>query len=650
MTKKYYLSVMTIALIAIIACCLVFSPTDVALGAISNDLAVSLSNPNAITSLGEKLYVADTIEEDGQQYTIIHIITPEGLNSLFTNKTLMGKTNDLAISPNGNYLYLMQMDKIIICDLTQEVITLKTLTVTNVKAIEACADAIMYAYTSGSFSYVGARHVDDFDTELKPHNFYTASIKYLAKNPLDDGQVTAYFEMSPVLYSTQLTVDDKTITLDTVEENKEILNDATQLAEFKNVFNFMGETFFFTSTAIKNILSNEEAPELQIWSDYDFLAKDVAVAGDTIFVLCDYSTQAVAGKVNGYYQKPRLRYATLATTTAKPEILSFDGELGASELNYAIPTFDASEIKIATASGYPSNIIYRPTSDDFTQNDILKDKAIDKDKFAPTDKFLVLKQSSDRLFSYVFFEGKFGWVRNSDCLKIDKTATGNSLYGITLLNANVYDLPYESDDFLSTFSLEKLANVTVLGEYNNFYLIKYNPIDGPIVHGFVFCVSVGTSTPPKEYVTYLRRAANPVVGKQLEIFATKETDTIENNYLSDVNGNQITVKGGKEVRLYEELENGVCYVGVIVDNVLYKGYVKSVDLLKTYNLGMTNSQILATACIAIVAVIIAYVVILRLRSKKLEAAKEEANAKLNSKGLTAKDDESNDNFFDITSR
>lgn len=651
MTKKYFLIIVCIALLTIIACCTAILPTDTVFGAVKNDVAVSLSNPQAIVSQGDNIYVADTIEEDGKQYTIIHILTAEGLQSLFTDKSLEGDTTDLAISPDGKYLYMMQRDKILFCDLTQETVRVKSTKISNVSSIEASADGVFFTYRADQFNYVGARSVDNFDEEIIPHNLYTVSVRFLEKNPANDGQVIIYFELASSLYTTKFEINDSTKKLETLDPNQLLMEDTTQIQDVKDLFIFGQETLFYTDTTIKNILANPEAPDLHLWDSYEFLAKDVTVAGDTIFVLCNYTTQKHGETPNSYYQKPRLRYATIPTNGTKPESLTFNGELGASELNYSIPEIELYNIKVATASGYPSNIIYKPTSPDFTQNDILKDKAIDKDKFTPTDRFIILKQSTDKLFSYVFFQGKFGWIRNSNCIKEDYDVTSNKLHGITLVNTNIYQLPYEDDDFLDEESLPKLSNVTVMGEYENFYLIRHDDPQKPIKYGFVFTVSVGTSSPPREYVSYERKAANPIVGKDLEIFATAETDGIPDNYLTDINGNQITVKGGKEVRLYETLSDGTCYVGVTVDNVLYKGYIKSYDLLKTYNKGMTNTQILATACSAIVVVIIVYVVILRVRTKKLESAREEAEAKLKFKGVQLKDpDDEEQNFFDVNER
>ena len=64
MTKKYFLIVACIALLTIIACCTAILPTDTVFGAVKNDVAVSLSNPQAIVSQGDNIYVADTIEEN----------------------------------------------------------------------------------------------------------------------------------------------------------------------------------------------------------------------------------------------------------------------------------------------------------------------------------------------------------------------------------------------------------------------------------------------------------------------------------------------------------------------------------------------------------------------------------------------------------
>lgn len=652
MTKKYSVLIIIALLLAIFTACLAYLPSDKVFAAVKEGVAISLSAPQAITARSDNLYIADTIEEGGQKYTIIHVLTPNGIKSLFADKTLKGETTDIAVTPNQSVLFLMQQDKIISYDLTKTDPAIKTISVSNVLDIEACNDALYFTYytisNSNKFYYVGARLTDNFDVEVKASNFFGSQIKYLVNDPTADGRIAVYFNMNDTLYSSKLSLNSTKDKTETHDENVEVFKDANEINDAINVFQYGTEILFYSPKTIKNILSSPETTDLQLWQNCKFLAKDVAIAGDTMFVLCDYTTKTVGDAQNKYYEKPRIVYTTVdVTTETKPAVIEFYGELGASELNYALPDYEISKIQVATASGYPSNIIYKPTAAEFTQN--AKFNAIEKDKFDPTDKFIILAQSDDQLFSYVFFQGKFGWIRNSNCIKTDSKATGLELDGIILVKSNIYLLPVESDDFLASDSLEKLSSVTVVGEYENFYLIKYSLSDTEH-YGFVFTVNIGSNSPKKDYTPYQRKAANPVVGKRLEIYLTAETDAIDNNYLVDVNGNQITVKGGKEVRLYETLDNGVCYVGVVVDNILYKGFVASTDLLKAYNIGMTNSQILATACTAIVLVIIIYIVILRLRTKKMEAVREEANAKLNFKKLQEKDPNIDEDFFDVNTR
>ena len=647
--KKYFVLIIIALLSAFFTTCLAYLPSDEVFAGVKEGVAISLSSPQSITARGNNLYIADTIEEGGQKYTIIHVLTPDGIKSLFADKSLKGETTDIAVTPNQSVLFLMQQDKIISYDLTKTDPSIKTINVNNVLDIEACNDALYFAYyttnNENKFYYVGARLADNFDVEVKASNFYGSQIKYLINDPADDQRVIVYFNMNDTLYSSKLSLNSTKDKTETHDENAEVFKDVSEISDVINVFQYGTEILFYSPKTIKNILFAQETTDLQLWQNCGFLAKDIAIAGDTMFVLCDYTTKTVGETQNKYYEKPRLIYTTVdVTTETKPALIEFYGELGASELNYNLPDYDISKIQVATAIGYPSNIIYKPTNTEFIQDEKLN--AIERDKFDATDRFIILAQSDDQLFSYVFFQGKFGWIRNSNCIKTDSKATGLDLDGIILIKSNVYHLPIESDDFLLSDSLEKLSSITVIGEYENFYLIKYS-LNGAEQYGFVFAVNIGSNSPKKDHTPYQRKAANPVVGKRLEIYLTAETDAVEDNYLLDANGNQITVKGGKEVRLYETLDNGVCYVGVVVDDILYKGYVASTDLLKAYNIGMTNSQILATACTAIVLVVIIYIVILRLRTKKMEAVREEANAKLNFKKLQEKDPNIDEDFFDV---
>jgi len=647
MTKKYYLLITFLTLLSLLVCCFVFAPNELVFGAVKQDVAVSLSNPTALATNGNDLFIADNIQESGKSYTIIHKLSPDGLQTFFDDKSLQGETNDISVFSDGT-LYLMQQDKIIRCAFLEEGVSFSTITVNGVFDIQLTNDAIFYAYTNGNFAYVGARALNDFDKEVKAHNFYGATIRFLVEETTEN-KISVYFETASTLYQTKLALNQTKDGITTFEEGQEVLTDPTKISQTIGVFDFNGQKVFFTNTTLNDVLNNADAPDLNVWQNDQLLIKDVKIANGSLFVLNDYETESIDGATNPYYQKPRLHYATM-TIDEQNKLTNYEfvGSLGASELNYAIPTISAYSIKVATATGYPSNIIYKPTHDDFTQNEIYQNRAIQKDKFDETDKFLILAYSPDKQFCFVCYDDQFGWIKNSDSLKATSLSTGHSVQGITLLNTNVYQLPIEHDDFLLDDSLDKLTNVNVLGEYQHFYLIVYNQTQGTNKYGFVFAVSIGANSPPKQYTPYQRKAANPVVGKQLEIFATQQTDSIDNNYLYDVDGKQILVKGNKEVRLYETLEDGTCYVGVVVNDILYKGYVKSYDLLKDYNVGMTNSQILATACVAIVAVIIVYIVILRVRSKKMANAREHADSLLNSKGLQTKDDDDEQNFFDVT--
>ncbi|MBR5251119.1 MAG: hypothetical protein IKV38_03775 [Clostridia bacterium] len=647
MTKKYYLIVAFLTLLSLLVCCVLFAPNELVFGTVKQDVAVSLSNPTALATNGNDLYIADNIQESGKHFTIIHKLTTDGLQSFFTNKSLEGKTTDIAVANDGT-LYLMQQNKIVRCIFGEETISFSTITVEGVFAIALTNDAIFYAYTNGNFAYVGARAINNFDKEVKAHNFYGATIRFLTQE-ITENKISVYFETASTLYQTKLALNQTQDGITTFEEGQEVLTDPTKIAQTIGVFDLNGQKVFFTNTTVNDILNTPDSPDLNLWQNNQILIKDAKIANGSLFVLNDYAVESIDGTTNPHYQKPRLHYANFTIDQQnKIQDFAIEGSLGASELNYAIPTINAYAIKVATAKGYPSNIIYKPTHDDFTQNEIYQDRAIQKDKFDETDKFLILNYSQDRQFCFVCYEGQFGWIKNSESLKVSQLATGHAVQGITLFNANVYNLPIENDDFLSLDSLDKLTTVSVLGEYQQFYLIAYNQTQGTTKYGFVFAVSIGANSPPKQYISYQRKAANPVVGKQLEIFATQQTDTIADNYLYDVEGKQILVKGNKEIRLYETLEDGTCYVGVVVNDILYKGYVKSYDLLKDYNVGMTNSQLLATACVAILAVIIVYIVILRVRTKKMANVREQADSLLNSKGLQTKEEDDDDqDFFDV---
>ena len=114
MTKKNYFIFICIAVLTICCCCLALLPDETAEAAIKEGISLSLSAPQALTTRNGECYIADTIEEDGKTYTIVHRVSEKGIETLFSDKSIEGETKDIEVSADGKTLFLMQNDSILV--------------------------------------------------------------------------------------------------------------------------------------------------------------------------------------------------------------------------------------------------------------------------------------------------------------------------------------------------------------------------------------------------------------------------------------------------------------------------------------------------------------------------------------------------------
>ncbi len=559
---------------------------------------VSLINPHAIACNSTELFVADTIEENQSEYTIVHRIG-KGITSYFLDFSVAGAALDMCV--NDNYIFLLQQDKILIYDFVSDSVV-KEFSQTNLCAFAVSGDILFFAYSSNGDNYVGALlYQQQQMTSLTPYNYRSTQIRFLKASERD--KVIVFFETESSCRSEKVGREQNRVV--------DIPDTATSLPqdvfdETLGVVNY-GEYYLYTADHIKLFINSTD--DYSFWDIDGILVKDICILNNNLYVLCDYLVEEFYGENNDFYLQPRIKKYQLSDTPTQSVTIIEQWEFGASKVSLTPPTYQLDKITVARVTGYPSNVVY--TSDQSTSYN-----AISKNKLAIDDVILVLSDKADD-FLFVCLQGYFGWIPNSEKVVYDTTKTNLDIQAVTVINANLYSLPFLKEEFFSHIQLQKDAQVTVKASINDFCLIAYETEDQEISFGFCAQTCIGAFREELTYTTYLRKKANPKAGQKITLYLTNRFDKEENNFVLDQNQNQILIKSGAEVRLYGTGENGACYVGVFADDVLFKGYIKSEQLLKDISKGLTNAKVLALALFAIVVLVVIFVIIIRIRAKKL---------------------------------
>ncbi len=586
--KKYlYLSIICLIATAI----LVAYPKGSVFAAATDDKTGSLVAPTAIAAYGDNLFIADCIEEDGDFYTVVHRLTTDEETDLFADKTVKGKP--IALACDDKNLFVTLSDGIYVCDYTQpSPAATKAVTQNGIKCSALGGDYLFYVYPDAGDASVS--HIAAYSpTDSQPKDTYPSTEENLliAPTALAPNTVAMYYG-DGFSKAACLSVGDSSVKF--VSSPKPF----TLTAGSKKVFLHNGTAYGYDSRNVFKFVNNTDDFN-EFWTNGGVLIKDVAVGDDKMFLLADYEIKSVDGKQNAYYQKPRVFTVDVSDMTSV--VFDQTKQYGASQLDFDIPAFTVNDVKIATVKGYPSNIIY-------TTKD--KEKSIEKSRFAPTDKILVL--AKDKGYVYVCFGNKYAWIKDSDKIIYDVIPAPTELGAITFVPTNLYKLPFADDSLLTGEQIPKLSKVTVVTEYGGYKLIKYAKESGD-VYGFAQNACIGVNRQQKTYVSYTRYAANPKAGHAMTLFNTQLCQA--DDLVTDSAGNPVKIKSGQQVRLYEKTSDGKCFIGVLVNNTLYKGYLENDSQLKNYAKGLTNTQVLAIALFAILILVVVFLIVMRIRSK-----------------------------------
>ena len=196
MTKKNYFIFICIAVLTICCCCLALLPDGTAEAAIKEGISLSLSAPQALTTRNGECYIADTIEEDGKTYTIVHRVSEKGIETLFSDKSIEGETKDIEVSADGKTLFLMQNDSILVKGIGNE--TNISISAAGVFDILVSGDYFFYETKANGKCNSNVVAVTELlgnpDTQIKPSSHGPTKIAFLGVNSKNEGQAIAYYQ------------------------------------------------------------------------------------------------------------------------------------------------------------------------------------------------------------------------------------------------------------------------------------------------------------------------------------------------------------------------------------------------------------------------------------------------------------------------
>ncbi len=611
-----------IAICLILLACFV-APTAVAETVTAEDDATYLFNPTAIAVVGNKLFVADNIEEGKSVVLCFDVSGNKPAERKEFSITIDGEITNLSAKENG--LYVVLRDKVIEYTLGQDELTLGQ--TFNVR------DAV--SFTPGYLNSVLTVYYAS-GGDVKMRNISSGSFMSTAgtfNQVLDivsvDESVASDDEYLYVLYKNA----ENTLNCDRLNNGLRP-DDAFNSTEASSKVTEQAKGLFFWSANGKNfpgMFSDNTLSYVEVGAE---ICKEVplltyerqgativdAVANNGVIYILNSDRQVeVFKKITDVYTCT----ATIGTDTRLGEVPS-------------VEAFDS--FTLVKSVGYPSNIVFK-TQDEATGVQQLVDNA---------EEYIVLgyEGSETDSFHYVLYGDKFGWVKKSDGaasaqddpnLSVVDTGMGDDIVNYKFVSLGavwVYPLPRESfatDIKRFNQSATNRTDATVLQRFTEgdtlWYYVSYVSSDEVEQRGFVKAENVGVfmeADTSKTKVVGERKANGKLFGyvqlydnndpatmddKHHAYKRNEQNETVEINHLSS----------GTRVTLIKTYENGTALVQVMYDDgTTVTGYCFADRLIKTDALTTNASFGLIVTSVAIVLAVVLAIVFVR-RSKKKKA-------------------------------
>lgn len=591
--KKIFLFTLTLA-IAII--CLLAGQNTANADALTDGNNTVLLAPASISADKNALVVADNV--DGG--TILHIFTPQGLKSLNVD----GTTSKIRLG--GNNIYLMQKNKILVCDLTtgQNSVFVQQ---EGICDFDVDSDFLYFWYKSADVDRVYFKRLNDADFAPRRIHDYNnkQGMKLQMMSASASGGINLFYLANTEDYNDFFVINELT---DTAEPP--VSEPVTYtLSDFTGAVPCLDTVALFGHNAIC-------ALDLK----FKNLELDGLQPNETVADLCFVQETATSGTIYLLTSNRLiLRYEMGFSTESGEYFLSKDTsvEIGTTENYSPIPVYSIENYVTAKVLGYPSNIIY--TAQSLQEPDLMLSGMLDA-----SNEILILNYADNNSDYYYIFDvdsdgnGKFGWIKKSERIQIVTVSEINDTASVLPFSAFIYPLPCTNDYpvFESTASVQRAEQVTLLKSFDDLWYFVSLGEGNETVYGFMLKTSLGVKRAPAEYESYTRYSANPKAGKTLSVFADDNLSTP----LTDSEGNEIKLRANQEVRVYE-INNDIARVCVEIKGVYFRGYLSTDGLMK-YRGRMTNAQALGLALLIVVVLATVLIIILRVR-KKRELKKQE---------------------------
>ena len=597
---KKFVVILVIALLAlaILPCATVYAATD-------EGANLCLINPVAVTAIGNKLFVADNVDEANNQSVILCFdISADKPQSLFTHsvnqpiKNMSNVNGELCvIFENGFSLLELAEDGLTEISSTENVqaadVTFGNWNGTNTQYMLGKKDGQEHLFRWDGANFV---NVDSTTTQnpvaCTEHN---GKIYFLYNETCKRFNGT-FFDTADIFNKSNLFVPGGMGIFSYQIENGEETESNVAVYNKKDVY-----ALSETSTIC---IFNERL------LTYNNGIVDLCFGNGKLFVLNELNQVEIFAHTANGWESANQKIGT--------DVIS---------LNVAEPK-DFSGFTLAKSTGYPTNIVYRT---EFKNS-------VSEIKTEYYDEFIILDfDGSEGLdYYYVLVGDKFGWVakggknvtaQTDDKLEIiNNNVSSEVQFNAKFTSANavhVYDLPLSGSNY-TTFTqtlddpqdavvLQKFVETLSDGTTAEWYYVAY----GNNQRGFVLTKNVG-----KFYASgSVDTEGTPVVGykkinaslfEAVKLFATSDLDSAET--LHDDAG-EIKLYSGTMVVVVRE-EKGASFVEIRQnDGSTTYGWVKSANLIGTHDI-TTNAVVGITILSVAVVLLLVLVGVFKTRKKR----------------------------------